>query len=467
MYDIILHDHLCRVKPWRPELAPLLTYNKREFDNWENTYDIIPTKLYTVEKGVGVFPIGLWAKVKKALKAEKIKYKIMDLRGHVSKPIKYRLERIEELREGQARVLAAIMANERGVIECATGWGKTFLIRQLCRALPPQERILIITPGRDDARALLERVSEGEAAHTVGLVGAGSAQIDARIVVSTARSVTKLELHKFTYVMVDEAHQCGDNLISRYLVEVGESRMFGFTASPNMRSDGADMEMEALLGPVIARIDYKEAVKAGVVTPVTVHMYPVDGVPCDRKTPVGRKRACYWRNKRRNDTIAAVVESLGDEQILVMVDTIEHGLRLRKLLPDFTFIYRSPSNSDWEKYRRGGLVGPKEQPIKRKEQDEARSKFKEGKLRKVICTTIWKQAVDFPDLKWLVRADGGASGIENIQKPGRLSRIAEGKDQAIMIDFLDEFDPWAKRRAQTRIKWYKQMKWKIKYKDLK
>jgi superfamily II DNA or RNA helicase len=332
----------------------------------------------------------------------------------------------------------------------------------VCLALPG-ERFLIVSPGRDDVLGLAKRLSEGMPSKAVGVVGAGRNEPGRRITVATAKSIPKADIESITFVIVDEAHQCGDNLISRYLGHLGECYMFGFTASPGMRSDGADMVMEALFGEVIAKGEYQEAVDNGNVVPLEVRLYPAPGSPCYKKKTVARRRECYWRNQGRNKLIARLAgEFPDDEQVLVMVDTIEHGLFLRKEMPGFTFVYRPPSKEDWEMYRRMGLVGADEEPISRKAQDSAADDFRSGKLTKVISTGVWKQAVDFPDLSVLIRADGGGSGIGSIQIPGRLSRLSDGKDKGILIDFNDDFDAWPQTRSLKRKGFYKKQGWEIK-----
>ena len=44
--------------------------------------------------------------------------------------------------------------------------------------------------------------------------------------------------------------------------------------------------------------------------------------------------------------------------------------------------------------------------------------------------------------------------------------IAEGKDKAVLIDFLDEFDPWALRRSKQRVAQYRKHKWNITQRTL-
>lgn len=73
--------------------------------------------------------------------------------------------------------------------------------------------------------------------------------------------------------------------------------------------------------------------------------------------------------------------------------------------------------------------------------------------------------VDFPDLGAVVRADGQAGFIPSIQIGGRAQRVFEGKPFGIVVDFTDRFCQALQRRAQTRLKAYKQEGWEIVHVD--
>ena len=100
-------------------------------------------------------------------------------------------------------------------------------------------------------------------------------------------------------------------------------------------------------------------------------------------------------------------------------------------------------------------------PISKKEVEAIRKKFTLGTVRRVIATGIWSTGVDFPQLSVIIRADGGASAIKDIQMPGRVCRISAGKDKGILVDIADTFDVWTSRRANTRFKSYEEKQWDI------
>lgn len=100
--------------------------------------------------------------------------------------------------------------------------------------------------------------------------------------------------------------------------------------------------------------------------------------------------------------------------------------------------------------------------ITAKEKEEIQKKFETGELKKVIATGTWKEGVDFDQLAVLIRADGAVSEIDSTQIPGRLSRLSPGKDHGMLVDFNDQFNGWAQRRSQQRLRTYKGHGWTIK-----
>ena len=80
--------------------------------------------------------------------------------------------------------------------------------------------------------------------------------------------------------------------------------MFGFSASPRGRTDGADLAIEAMFGPVIYKLPYQEAEAKGNVATITVHVYRVPGVPIRYDNDVAQYRYGIWRNALRNRMVA-------------------------------------------------------------------------------------------------------------------------------------------------------------------
>jgi superfamily II DNA or RNA helicase len=177
-------------------------------------------------------------------------------------------------------------------------------------------------------------------------------------------------------------------------------------------------------------------------------------------------RLGYWANLARNTALSRVVYDEipkrvveKDPQILILVDKIEHALELKKILPDFEVVYGNMDEESAEGFRKAKLLTGN--PLTKKQVEEIRKKFTAGTVKRAIATSIWSTGVDFPQLSVIIRADGGASPIKDIQMPGRVCRISAGKEKGILVDFADTYDVWTARRSKTRFESYEQKQWDI------
>ena len=192
---------------------------------------------------------------------------------------------------------------------------------------------------------------------------------------------------------------------------------------------------------------------------VTMDYNPLAGKADDFVT---RKRFGIWRNDVRNAVIARDANRYDDNtQVLITCETLQHAVHLKKYLPDFTLVYREGSLKPWDraKYAKMGLISEDEPLTNIKRRIWLTKQFEQGKLKKVIATTVWNVGVSFNALEVLIRADGGGSPINDVQIPGRVSRLSEGKTHGIVHDYLDQFNSSFEKRALSRARTYKKNSW--------
>jgi len=255
------------------------------------------------------------------------------------------------------------------------------------------------------------------------------------------------------------------------LVQFPRAKFIGMTASPTGRSDGGDQYIEALFGPIIYEVPYQEAVEMGNVVPIDVWVFRVDHGPNVQSIvrPDLKNRKGIWENQYRNEMIRYSVQyaryrlEREDPQILIMVDKIEHALRLQQLMPDFTVVTGESDDRQLDRLAKRGGILEGQRTCTRKERAAYKEQFSAGTLRRVIATFIWSKGVNFLDLDILVRADGTSSSINSVQVPGRLSRLGSDgqKQKGLLIDFNDTFSPDLQARSRNRFKVYRQNGFKI------
>ncbi len=389
---------------------------------------------------------------------------------------KPRWDRIEELvnesdfqfRYKQRKCLQILAENENGRIDCPPGWGKGTVIMLLCK-LFPKAKIAVVTK---NIPVLKQRLYPELCLNlpSVGMVGGGVKIKGRRVMCYSADS-----LHHATgnedIVLVDEGHQaCADDYASKMGV-FGNARIYMFSASWDMRLDNKDMRAEAMAGPIRLKVTYAQAVKHAMVVPIDVIWSDVimDENPCSDMKDTDKKKYGIWTNEFRNKIIARDARRYdSDTQCLITVETLEHALELKKLLPEYEVVYSGQGLKDsdvkWFKEQfpdEFELMTPKRK-------QKLTTRFEKGILKKAIATTVWNVGVNFRNLEVLIRADAGGSPINDIQIPGRNSRTNEAmvkkggskrKLVGILRDYRDQFDTGFRRKSGGRAASYQKNGW--------
>jgi len=166
---------------------------------------------------------------------------------------------------------------------------------------------------------------------------------------------------------------------------------------------------------------------------------------------------CGWVSSKKTGTqfLEAVTAAGRRVQLLGRLQTPDelHDVELDKVQPGDYYLCKH------EEY----ILDVKKSSLKltKTEKEDLEIQFEKAELMKAIATTTWKQGVDFPQLRTLIRADGASSEVNNTQMPGRLSRLFKGKENGMMIDFRDEFNEWAENRTRRRLTLYRGHGWTI------
>lgn len=334
------------------------------------------------------------------------------------------------------------------------------IIRMLCR-LFHKAKIHIVTKSSVLADEIYKDVQT--VIPDVGFCGGGKKRIR-RVTVFIADSLHHGQ-GEASIVLADEVHELVAPKYASLLGMYDKARFYGFSATPTGRMDGRDAELEAIFGPVLYTLSYQEAQAMGRVVPITVEWLRVpDGPDVSRITnPYVREKYGIWRNPVRNRILAERLRAFGeDDQVLVMVKTIEHAVHLRQLLPDYTLCYAANGmDADrMDKLIAEGLLPEDEPTMTPGRIVQLRKAFADNKLKKVIANMVWSTGVNFRHLSVLARADAMGSEIRDGQIPGRVCRRIEGvKESALLIDMHDDWSQTYLRKAQSRKANYTKRGW--------
>ena len=261
-------------------------------------------------------------------------------------------------------------------------------------------------------------------------------------------------------------HNCHQLVTDNYANKLAElyrfSRNFGFSATPFGRMDGAQVRLEGLFGPLVFEMSYAEAVRLGLVVPIRVHWLPIrmDKNPAKGKKDTAQKRWGIWRNNFRNQILADEIRTLPpDEQVLVLVETVEHAVHLWQHLKDFALCYAEMKPEEFNNYKATGMLPYNFVDVTSEVRYNMQIAFEQQQLKRVIATDVWATGVDFAALQTVVRADARSSEILDTQGPGRAARLYDGKEYGQVIDTIDYWDDDFLRRSKSRYGTYKDLEW--------
>lgn len=365
-----------------------------------------------------------------------------------------------QFRVRQEECLRAIENNEGGIIKAPPAFGKSHLMAAIAR-LYPRAKIDIVIKRRD----LVERTVRTLTGllPQVGIIKGGTFKPD-RVTVITAASLHRSN-GEADIVICDEVHEL---MSPRYSEDIARtykfSRNFGLTATPEGRADNADAKLEYMFGPIIFNMSWQEATELGLIVPMEARWVPIQmrRNPARGARDVAKKRLGIWTNTYRNAVIAATVRQHGpEEQVLILVETIEHAVHLGHQLPEFELCYAEMELTNLERYQRDGMLPPDYEPMTADKRSAMRISFENHDLKKVIATDVWSTGVSFERLAVLVRADARGSEIMDTQAPGRVARTHtdSGKEKGIVYDFYDHFDSGFKGKSTKRRSNYEKKGW--------
>ena len=456
-------------------LKPLLSFKepKKYFgyeatqrkQSGQSTFEHIDHTLFELDHKERIATsFGFWKLIRDALRKDGYTVRFKDLSPPNPKKFEPFWENISsyDLRQNQPEFIKKVLTNRCGRFDCPPGFGKSFMIG-IIASLLPRARIDVVTQRVSVLRdriypELVQMVGD------VGIVGGGKNVRNKRVMCYTAKSMHHAVATDADILFGDEVHELAADRAAEQLIRWQNSKNYGLSASHDMRWDGKDLRMHGIFGPIVFQVSYAEAVKANMVVPIKVKWTSVvmDYDPCGSREDIEKKRHGFWRNTWRNGLIAEDARKYDDDtQVLITVETLDHAVNLKKLLPEYTLVYMENGMTPHQRhqYYKQGFINADEPLMDLERRQELTRRFEKGHLKKVICTPVWNVGVSFNKLAVLIRGDGGSSSINDIQIPGRASRTVNGKDFGVVHDYLDQFNQGYRQRAQKRAKAYESFGW--------
>lgn len=405
----------------------------------------------------GTFLSGLAPIVHKCLKDHSVPHDIIDERKTVDlKRAPIRLKGITP-RDYQIESARAAVQRVRGILDMGTGAGKTEVACAVIQylGLPTlfivnKKTLLLQTKERFEKRLGISVSVYGAGTYEMGEVTVASVQ-------SLKKHLPRIKEqlnNYFQVVFVDECHNISNNSYLKVLKQCGAYYRFGLSGTPLDRTDNANLYVIGALGPVIYKVSSSELIEDGILVKPKIFFLPVERYqgPMDAYQ---FQQSHVWKevysngivkNSWRNEIITQIVEKLltdwGRNNALILIREIEHGKNLQeKFEQDLTIIVPFIHGS-----------------TKKDEIEYQLNRFKQGRVPILIASTILDEGIDLPNISSIVLACGGESTIRSIQRIGRGIRKTKGKEDVVIVDFIDSFHEILLRHSRKRMKTYQREK---------
>jgi len=231
--------------------------------------------------------------------------------------------------------------------------------------------------------------------------------------------------NEFTYIIVDEAHHSHARTYFPTIRYFQPEFLLGLTATPD-RLDG--QKIEEIYGEPVYELGFIEATKRNLIAECDYRLV-LDDLSQERlneyltgnkKLSINQLNRTLFIEKRDEEIVRLISEHsarVKNPKTMIFCRTIEHARKIAKIMGNKAVLVHK-KNSD---------------PTN----DCALEAFKEGEIDTIISVDMLNEGVDVPDANIIVFLRNTVSPAVFYQQLGRGTRLSEGKDKVLVLDFVN------------------------------
>jgi superfamily II DNA or RNA helicase len=331
---------------------------------------------------------------------------------------------VHEDRVYQTEAEVALLAARHAAIQLPTGSGKSTIIRNLAHKLGLQS--IIQSPSASIARQLYDDFVYHFGKKWVGLYGDGKKDLGKKFTIALAQSLTRIErgtpawnyFEKTQVFFADESHMTPADTFEKVcsgLVRTAPYRFF--LSATQTRTDGAEMVLKGITGPVVYEKSFRELVDEGFLSQPFWKMVRVEShgfYHSDDAMKMTQQHLYYSPEVlTKVSTIINGVAKMG-QRVLVLVDEMEQFTRLLSMLKvEARFAHGGVTKDNRSKLP--------EQYWKSDPSALVRA-FDGGEFPVLVGTSCISMGTDIRSPETVVYLQGGKSDIQVPQAVGRGTR---------------------------------------------
>jgi superfamily II DNA or RNA helicase len=347
-----------------------------------------------------------------------------------------------QLRDYQRTAVDKCLLVHRGIINMATGLGKSKTLIVLIKEL--KKKALIVAPSKGIANQLYDELCELFGKERVGFYGSGKKKIN-DITVGIAQTVTNhikdFQKADLGMVAIDESHHSAATTFHAILEGLSNvGRIYGLTATA-YRSDGKDILLNATCGMPVVEYDAAWGIANGhlaqpifIIRKIKTNAHDYNDKLMAYKSHVLNSNEITNRIKEDATKMIKV-----GHPTLIIVDTIEHGRDLSKYL-GVPFATGEDKNS-------ASYI----------------NQFNEGKVLALVGTEgSLSEGIDTRKTECLILAQFTVAKGAVLQAVGRGLRKQDKKTHCYILDYWPISSTMLSRHAKRRVEYYQEITNQVK-----
>lgn len=364
-------------------------------------------------------------------------------------------------KDDQAPAIETLLRHESGFLSAPAGTGKTILGLEVCRRLGMKTLWLTHRTELLDQVVGTKQDPEGEAylvlglrRDDVGLLQRDTWRVGAQLTVGMIPTMRKRDLSEisksFGLIIVDEAHHIPSSSFLEVVGNFYSKRIYGLTATA-YRSDKLEPLMFNAVGPIVSRIKHVKLFEDERLIKPTIRIRHTGWCPKDhQRLEYSDFMDLMVGDTDRNNLIVkdVIKECRPGNTFAILVDRTRHAEVLVSLLK---------SKGIKCDYVVGSVDvpgdGKKKRAIPKKVRDAVIAALKSGSLQGIVATyDLLAEGFNHPPLNRLFLASPVKYRGTVIQAIGRVQRPAEGKSNALVLDYVDSAIAMFDRQAEARLR---------------
>ena len=315
--------------------------------------------------------------------------------------------------------------------------GKTRIIMELLKRTA--RKSLIVTPSSAITEQIYDELVKFFGSKYVGQYGNGKKQYKQLFTVATLQALLRLDPNSEIFDALaasevfigDEAHCLPPDAFQSVCTGVAaQAPDRFFLSATQLRTDGSQMVLRGITGPIVYKKEYQELVQEGYVARMFFHTFRVPSYGPLSDDPGKETRTQLYCNPNVNRLAADLANksvTLLNRPTVMIIEEFKQFLQLKNYLNvPFEFVHGGTSKDVKD-------VLPQE--YWKCDTKGAVERFNEGKIKLLIGTSAISVGVDLRPIQCLMYLQGDSSEVKVRQAIGRGARMPPGKKDCTVIDF--------------------------------